>query len=165
MVNDSRREEMNENNLIKNGDFAGGKLEPWVASDKTVKVVEEEGRHYVRIPATYNVHQNPQVPTGPSVLEFHARIRERLDEGQAIIFIAALAIQLTDGSISLLPFAGSVTLDEWQLFTFKVPQHDAVKVTLQITPLGATDGSRLSDLKNLAVGTVEFKLFSLTPAS
>jgi hypothetical protein len=155
---------MEKGNLIENGDFAGGKLEPWATRGKGVEVYEEGGRHYVRIPATNHIRQDPQVPTGPSVLEFQARTREPLNEDQSIIFIAALLFQLTDGGLSILPLAGAVMLGEWQTFTFKIPEHNAVALTLQVTPLGATEVSGLSKVKNLLVGTVEFRFFSLSLA-
>jgi hypothetical protein len=154
---------MEKGNLIENGNFASGMLEPWVTGGKGVEVYQEGSRPYVRIPASHYIRQDPQVPTGLSVLEFQARTREPLNEDQSILFIAALLFQLTDGSLSLLTLAGAVTQGEWQTFTFKIPKHDAVVLTLQVTPLGVTDFSGLSKVKNLLVGTVEFRFFSLSP--
>ena len=155
---------MNKDNLIKNGGFAEGKLEPWVASGKGVGVFEEGNRHYVRIAPGSNIQQNPDVPTVATVLEFQARTRESLSAGQSILFIASLFIQLAEGiggPIHL--FGGLVSLDEWQSYTFKIPQYDtAVMATLSITPLGATDARRLLGVEDVGVGTVEFRTFSLS---
>lgn len=155
---------MNKENLIKNGDFAEGKLEPWVAGGKDVRVFEEEGRYYVRITPGSNIQQNPDVPTVATALEFQARAREPLNAGQSILFIATVFIQLADGiggPIHL--FADYVSLDNWESYIFKVPQYDnAVMATLSITPLGATDARRLMGVENVGVGTVEFRMFSLS---
>lgn len=155
---------MNKDNLIYNGGFAEGKLEPWVASGKGVGVFEERNRHYVRIAAGSNIQQNPDVPTVATVLEFQARTRESLSAGQSILFIASLFIQLAEGiGGPIHGFGGLVSLDEWQSYTFKIPQYDnAVMATLSITPLGAIDARRLLGVENVGVGTVEFRMFSLS---
>jgi hypothetical protein len=127
-------------------------------------VFEEGNRHYVRIAPGSNIQQNPDVPTVATVLEFQARTRESLSAGQSILFIASLFIQLAEGiggPIHL--FGGLVSLDEWQSYTFKIPQYDtAVMATLSITPLGATDARRLLGVEDVGVGTVEFRTFSLS---
>ncbi len=150
-----------QENFIKNGDFADGKLEPWIAEGKGVGVFEEAGRYYVRIPATANIHQNPNLPPSQPTLEFKVRTREPLGVDQSIVFLAMLFFDLADGGIHIDPHTGYVTSSEWQTFSFKVPVSNPTSALLQITTMGATEGRALTKVKNAPTATLEFKQLSL----
>ncbi len=153
--------EQGQENFIKNGDFADGKLEPWVAEGKGVGVFEEAGRYYVRIPATANIHQNPNVPPSQPTLNFKVRTRETLDAGQSIVFLALLFFDLADGGIHIDPHTGYVTSSEWQTFNLKIPVSNPISALIQITTMGTTEGRSLTKVKSGPNAMLEFKQLSL----
>ena len=152
---------MKMENFITNGDFADGKLPPWISIGSGVAVYGEDPGHYVRLSKGGVIQQNPEVPPNASKLQFKVRTRESLNEGEFILFSAVLAFSLNAGGVHVLPFVSGASSSEWQEVSWEIERVDASDLVIQIRAMAPDSNSSRLLGEKAPFGMVEFKDFAL----
>lgn len=146
-------------NLLKNGNFASGELEPWTitSSEVTGEIKEEGSVCYVQLAKAAGLSQSlPEGNYKPSQFSFYVRAGEIIKPGDSILFSYGVLIS-TVGSAEAFGDI-SVATEEWKKVTLEMKRKPIPATTVTVQVHTVSDPEKLKT----QAGQVHFKDFELT---
>jgi hypothetical protein len=145
-------------NLLENGDFASGKLEPWTTtSSEDIWEIKPEGAgYYIQLAKAGSLSQS--IPEGgykPTALTFEVRAGEVVKPGDFVVFSYAAFVTAPDGAEVFADISGATK--EWQPVTLNIDRKSTAASTVTVQVHTASDPETLK----AQAGQVHFRNFQL----
>lgn len=146
-------------NLLKNGDFASGELEPWTitSSEVTGEIKKDGAVYYVQLAKAAGLSQSlPKGSYKPSIFTFEVRAGEIIEPGDSILFSYGVLIS-TVGSAEAFGDI-SVATEEWKKVTLEIDRKPIPANTVTVQVHTVSNSSKL----RAQAGQVHLRNFQLT---
>ncbi|MEX6665861.1 hypothetical protein [Pseudomonas sp. W2-17] len=146
-------------NLLKNGDFASGELEPWTttSSEESWEIKQDASGHYMQLAKAGNLSKATlEGSFKPTALTFEVRAGEVVKPGDFVVFSHAALVTTADGAELFADISGATK--DWQRITLKIDRKPIPASTVTVQVHTASDPEKL----RAQAGQVHFRNFQLT---